>query len=398
MTLSPRPADPKIAHERRETKTMNINVLARPAALAVLGALAVAACGGSSGTSGSSSRLSTPRPVAVATGNPTQPVTLQESGSTLVLPYLQKMVEPLQADYPNIKLAPSGGGSGKGISDAIAGTVQLGGSDAYLSDAQAQQNPDLLNIPIAISAQAINYNLPGVDNLRLSGSVLADIYMGKITKWNDPAIAKLNPNIHNLPAQTIVPVRRVESSGDTFIFTSLLSATSRAWQDGPGFGTTIAWPAVPGELTATGNPGMVQVCKQTPGCVAYIGVSVENTALQEGLGEALLQNKAGNFVKPTQQTITAAVNARAATIPNDLRASLIYAPGAQSYPIVNYEYLMVKEHQSDPQVALALRTFLTWAIDPSKGASSTNLAAVNFVALPSTVIPKVKAAIAKIGG
>jgi phosphate transport system substrate-binding protein len=377
---------------------MNTSVLARLTTLVILGALAVAACGGSSGTSSSVPRSSTPRPQAVATGNPTQPVTLQESGSTLVLPYLQKMVEPLQADYPNIKLAPSGGGSGKGISDAIAGTVQLGGSDAYLSDAQARQNPDLLNIPIAISAQAINYNLPGIDNLRLTGSVLADIYMGKITKWNDPAIARLNPSLHDLPAQTIVPVRRVESSGDTFIFTSLLSATSSAWRNGPGFGTTVTWPAVPGELTATGNPGMVQVCKQTPGCVAYVGVSVENTALQQGLGEALLENAAGNFVKPTQQTITAAVNARAAHIPDDLRAPLIYAPGAQSYPIVNYEYLMVESRQSDPQVALALRTFLTWAIDPGKGASGANLAAVNFVALPPTVVPKVKAAIARIGG
>ncbi len=377
---------------------MKINVLARPAALAALGAFAVAACGGGSGTNGPSARSSTPRPVAVTTGNPSRPVTLEEAGSTLLLPYLQKMVDPLKADYPNITLAPSGGGSGKGISDAIAGTVQLGGSDAYLSDAQAQQNPDLLNVPIAISAQAIDYNLPGIDNLRLSGSVLADIYMGKVTKWNDPAIARLNPDLHDLPAQTIVPVRRVDSSGDTFIFTSLLSATSSAWRNGPGFGTTVTWPAVPGELTASGNPGMVQVCKQTPGCVAYIGVSVENTALQEGLGEVLLQNRAGNFVKPTQQTITAAVNARAATIPSDLRASLIDAPGAQSYPIVNYEYLMVKSRQSDPQVALALRTFLTWAIDPSRGASSANLGAVDFVALPSTVVPRVKAAIARISG
>jgi phosphate transport system substrate-binding protein len=304
-------------------------------------------------------------------------------------------VDPIKSDYSNVTLAPAAGGSGKGISDAISGTVLMGGSDAYLNDTQAKQNPDLLNIPIAISAQEINYNLQGVTDLKLSGDVLAKIYEGKITRWNDPAIASLNSGA-TLPATTIVPVRRVDSSGDTFIFTSLLDATNTDWHNGPALGTTVTWPAVQGEVTAQGNPGMVQACKQTPGCIAYIGVSVEQTATSAGLGEAQLQNKAGNFVKPTADTIGAAVNAKATSIPDDMRASLIYADGAQSYPIVNYEYLMVKSQQADADTALAIRSFLTWAVDPTKGASATNLQAVNFIALPNNVVQKVRAAINKI--
>lgn len=371
-------------------------LLGRPALVALAGGvMALAACGGTASTGGTPAPTQTAGNVTVRVGNPSKPVTLMEDGSSLLAPYLQKLVDPLKADYSNITLAPAAGGSGKGISDAISGTVQMGGSDAYLSDAQAAQNPDVLNIPIAISAQSVDYNLPGVDSLKLSGDVVARIYMGKITRWNDPAIAALNSGA-SLPATTIVPVRRVDSSGDTFIFTSLLNATNTDWQNGPGFGTTVTWPAVPGEVTANGNPAMVQVCKQTPGCIAYIGVSVRSTAQQAGLGEAMLQNKAGQFVKPEIANIAAAVTARAATIPADLRASLIYADGAQSYPIVNYEYLMVKATQPDADTALAIRSFLAWAMDPTKGATDTNLGAVNFVALPQTVVPKVWAAIAKI--
>ena len=385
---------------RAPTTTLEVSILVNAtrlrAPLAALGlgmALLVAACGGSS--SGSSSSA-TPAPSAsVQTGNPTSAVTLNESGATLLLPYLQQQVPQVKQTYSNITLAPSGGGSGKGISDSIAGTVQMGGSDAYLSDAQAKQNPDLLNIPIVVSSQAINYNLPGVNDLKLTGNVLAQIYSGKINKWNDSQLTKLNPGA-NLPNQAIVPIRRVDASGDTFIFTSFLSATNNDWNNGPSMGTTVTWPAVQGELTASGNPGMVQQAKATPGSIAYVGVSAEKTALDQGLGEAQLQNKAGQYVKPTQQTAEAAANTKGTNLPADLRASLIYQDGAQSYPIVNYEYLLVKSKQADSNTALALRSYLAWAIDPSQGMTPQNLAAVNFVALPGPVQQKVKGQIAKI--
>jgi phosphate transport system substrate-binding protein len=346
---------------------------------------AASSAGGSSGT------------VNLNLGNPASPVTLNESGSTLLYPFLQELVGPLHAKYSNVTLAPGPGGSGKGISDAIAGTTQLGGSDAYLSNSQASGNPGLMNIPVAISSQAVNYNVPGVSNLKLTGDVIAQIYQGKITKWNDQAIAALNPGV-TLPSTTIVPVRRVDASGDTFIFTSFLSATNSAWQNGPAFGTSVTWPAVPNELTANGNPGMVQTCKATPGCIAYIGISSEDAAKAAGLGEAMLQNKAGNYVQPDDSTVGSAVSAGATSIPANLAQPIIYEPGAQSYPIVNFEYIIVKSKQSSADVAQALRDFLAFAIDPSGGSSPNYLAKEHFVGLPSSVLPPVQKAIAGITG
>ncbi|HZT64271.1 MAG TPA: phosphate ABC transporter substrate-binding protein PstS [Acidimicrobiales bacterium] len=367
--------------------------------LAAVGAVALAACGSSSPTSSSTSTTSassnTSNSVTPNIGNPTAAVTINESGSSLLYPFLQELVTPLHTQYSNITLAPAPGGSGKGISDAIAGTVQLGGSDAYLSPGQLTQNPGLMNVPIVVSAQAVNYNVPGVSNLKLTGDILAKIYSGKIVSWSDPAIAAVNSGTR-LPSTKIVPVRRVDSSGDTFIFTSFLSATNTTWQNGPGFGTTVTWPAVPGELTANGNPGMVQTCKATPGCVAYVGVSAESSAQSVGLGEAMLQNKAGGFVQPTADTITAAATAGSANVPDNLAQPLIYEDGAQSYPIVNFEYIVVKSTQSSADLAKAIRTFLSFAIDPSGGSSQSYLSKEDFVALPSTVVPKVKVAIAKI--
>ena len=363
---------------------------------AVVGALLlVAACG-------SSPSASTPTPspggssVSVHTGNPASPVTIQEAGSSLIFPYLQQLTSPLTQKYSNITLSPAAGGSGVGQSEAASGTIDMGGSDAYLTPAQFQQFPGLMNVPIAVSSQAVNFNLKGISTLNLSGPVLADIYMGKVTKWNDQSIASMNPGV-TLPDQTIVPIRRVDSSGDTFIFTSFLSQTSSAWQNGPSLGTTVTWPAVPGELAQSGNPGMVTGLKATPGSIAYVGISVESDALQAGLGESSLKNKAGKFVKSDATTVLAAVQAGAkAGIPDNLAASLIYQPGDQSYPIVNYEYLVVQSKQTDPNKALALRTFFVWAIDPNGGATESNLAAVNFQPLPTAVIPAVKKQINRI--
>ena len=364
---------------------------------AVVGALLlVAACGsGNNGTSSGNHPSGSSNAVNVHTGNPSSPVMIQEAGSSLIFPYLQQLTSPLSQTYSNITLSPAAGGSGVGQSEAASGTIDMGGSDAYLTPAQFQQYSGLMNIPIAVSSQAVNFNLKGVSTLNLSGPVLAGIYMGKVTKWNDPSIAGLNPGV-TLPDQTIVPIRRVDSSGDTFIFTSFLSQTSSPWQNGPSLGTTVTWPAVPGELAESGNPGMVSGLKATPGSIAYVGISVESDALQAGMGEAALKNKAGKFVKSDQTTVLAAVNAGSHSIPGNLAASLIYMPGDQSYPIVNYEYLIVQSRQTDPGKALALRTFFVWALDSNGGATESNLAAVNFLALPGSVVPSVKKQINRI--
>lgn len=372
-------------------------------ALAVIATVAVAACGSSKkSTTGSTTTAVSGSPTTASggspsTGNPSSPVTISEAGSSLLYPFLQVLESPLTAAYSNISLAPAAGGSGKGISDAIAGTVEMGGSDAYLSSSEISAHPGLQNIPIAISSQAVNYNLPGFSNLKLSGNVIAEMYQGKITKWNDPAIASLNPGV-NLPSTGVVPVRRVDSSGDTFIFTSFLSATNQSWSSGPSLGTTVTWPAVASEQTASGNPGMVQTCHTTPGCIAYIGISAESKATTAGLEEAMLQNQAGSFVQPSSATVESAVAAGSSNIPANLAAPLIYESGAQSYPIVNFEYLVVKSTQSSSDVAQAIRTFLSWAISPTGGNSPTYLAKEHFQPLPTSVVPAVQAAIAKIQG
>ncbi|MHB1536830.1 MAG: phosphate ABC transporter substrate-binding protein PstS [Acidimicrobiales bacterium] len=374
--------------------------------LAVAVALLAGACGSSKSTSspttaksigtGVTSGSSNSTSTAGGIGNSSSPVTLNESGSTLLYPFLQELVAPLHQAYSNITLAPGPGGSGKGISDAASGVTQFGGSDAYLSPGQMQKYPGLLNIPIAVSAQAVNYNLSGISNLKLDGNILALIYEGKITKWNDSAIAALNPGV-NLPATTIVPLRRIDASGDTFIFTSLLTKTNPAWASGPAFNTSVNWPAVPGELTANGNPGMVQTCQATPGCVAYVGVSSEAAAKSAGLGEVMLQNKSGNFVQPTAATEEAAVAASTGNVPANLAVSLIYSSGADAYPIINFEYIVVQSKQANPTTAEAVRTFLTFAISPTQGSQTQYLAKEDFVGLPASVLPKVQAAIAKIG-
>jgi phosphate transport system substrate-binding protein len=356
----------------------------------LIGLFTVAACGGSSTPSTTASDSAT-----LNTGNPSAPVTLHEDGSSLLLPYLKELVTPLSSAYSNITLSPAAGGSGKGISDTIAGAVDMGGSDAYLSAGQAQQHPNLANIPIAVSAQDIFVNLPGVSSLKLSGDVLAKIYMGQITTWNDTAISTLNSGV-TLPATPIVPVRRVDSSGDTFLFTSFLSATNGSWQNGPANGTTVTWPAVSSELTASGNPGMVTKCQANPGCVAYIGISAQSAAEAAGLTLVSLENQSGQFLTANPTTMAAAVSAAVSSVPANLAQSLIYQSGAQAYPIVNFEYIIVNTQQSSQATAEAIQTFLAWAISSSGGSQPQYLSKENFIALPSAMIPKVQAAIASI--
>lgn len=329
------------------------------------------------------------------TANPTAPVTITEAGSSLLYPYLQTITPGLSTAYSNVKLSSAAGGSGAGISDAINGTTNLGGSDAYLSPSEFSSNSGLLNIPIVVSSQDVDYNLSGVSSLKLSGSVLAQIYQGKITTWNNQAIASLNPGV-TLPSEAIVPVRRQDSSGDTFLFTSLLSKTDPTWSSTVSYNTKVNWPSVGAEKDATGNAGMVQVCGATPGCIAYIGISSQSKAEAAGLKAAQLQNASGAFVANTPSNVLAAVQAGSSNIPSNLAQPLIYEPGATAYPIVNFEYIVVKSSQSSSSTAQAIRDFLAYAISPTGGSSTTNLAADQFQALPSSVLGPVQTAIASI--
>lgn len=316
--------------------------------------------------------------------------TLTETGSSLLYPlFQQEWIPAYKSVDSSVTLTAASTGSGTGISDAVSGTVDIGASDAYLSSAQVQQDPTMENIPLAISAQTIMYNLPGISqstNLKLSGNILALIYEGKITMWNDKAIQRLNKGV-NLPAKPIVTIRRTDGSGDTFLFTSLLSDTNAQWNKSVSYGTTVSWPALSGQVGAEGNSGIVDALSSTPYSISYVGISYLNSALKasSSIGEAAIRNKAGNFVLPTNATIGAAASVGSQNVPANETVSLIYEPGKNSYPIINFEYAVVNTKQSSATTTAAVKKFLNWAIDPNGGNSSKYLSPVNFLPLPSNV-------------
>jgi phosphate transport system substrate-binding protein len=323
-------------------------------------------------------------------------VKILETGSTLLYPLFNLWVPKYTKLHPNVEITTQGTGSGTGISEAIDGVAQIGASDAYMSNLQVKQHPQMLNIPLAISSQVIAYNLPGVSgHLRLSGPVLAGIYSGRITEWDARPIAELNRGV-KLPHHVIIPIRRTDGSGDTFIFTQYLAFSTPSWASSVGYGTTVSWPPVRTLVGAVGNPGMIQALRQNPYSIAYVGISWLNEILADHLGYAALENRAGRFVLPTRQTIEAAVAALAPKTPADERQSLVYAPGPDAYPIINYEYAIVNAHQSSPQVAQAVAAFLRWAVSPQGGGASAFLNAVHFLPLPKAILPLSLRQIAKI--
>lgn len=314
------------------------------------------------------------------------PVTLKATGSTLMFPLLSAWTRQYSSQSPNVRISIAATGSGAGISQAISGAVQFGASDAYMTDEQMSAHPGMLNIPLAISSQLVAYNVPGLNgaSLKLDGPTLAGIYTGKVREWDDQAIAAMNPGVH-LPHQAIVPLHRNDSSGDSFIFSQYLTFSTDAWEDGPSYGTDIAWPSVRGGKGATGNTGMVKTLAATPYGIAYIGGSFFREVAAAHLGTAMLKNESGKFVSPNPHTVQAAAAQLNARTPKDERLSLVFAPGDESYPLVNYEYAIVAAKQSNPALASALRAFLLWTIDDARGNQARVLDPLHFAALPEYV-------------
>ena len=326
---------------------------------------------------------------------------LQETGSTLLWPLFQLWVPVYRHVAPGVNITTSGTGSGTGISEASNGTVQIGASDAYMSNEQLKQSAGrMLNIPLAISAQQIMYNIPGLGkafHLHLTGNVIGDIYLGRIKYWNAPQIARLNRGV-KLPHLAIVPIHRVDGSGDTFLFTQFMTDTNGQWANSIQYGTSVSWPNVPYSLGANGNQGVVQQAEKTKGSIAYVGISWLDNGLKGGLGEAQLQNKAGGWVLPTSATIKAAASQMIGQTPKDERISLIYAPGKDSYPIINYEYAIIKQRQASASEAAGVKKLLLWAISPQGGNKAVFMTKVHFLPLPPSIYPLSKAQIESIRG
>jgi len=311
---------------------------------------------------------------------------LSETGSTLIYPLFQLWIADYAKVAPDVTLTATGTGSAMGIAAAVNKEAEIGASDAYMSDEQAEQNPEIVDIPVAISAQTVNYNIPDLNDagLKLDGRVLARIYRGRITEWDAAPIVALNPGV-KLPHQPIVPLRRADGSGDTFIFTQFLDFADQDWEDRLGYGMTLKWPDVAGERAVTGNEGMVTALVKTPYSVGYVGVSFHQAMAKAKLGTARLANQAGKFLLPTPETIQAAASELDSRTPPDERLSLVYAPGDDSYPLINYEYVVVSTRQADPKTAAALRHFLLWAVSLEGGNAGTYLDRVGFVPLPDFI-------------
>ncbi len=314
------------------------------------------------------------------------PVTLSETGSTLLYPLFNEWA----ANYTSAKITTQGTGSGTGISDAIEGTVVIGASDAFMTNALLAAHPNMLNIPIAISAQYIAYNLPGLSgvHLTLSGPVIAGIYNNSIQYWDNNSIKALNPGL-DLPHKRIVPVYRSDGSGDTNMFTLFLSRSDSWWNSTVGYGTSVNWPTNNASHGAPGNAGVVSLMQTTPYSIGYVAMTFTSSLESAGLGYAGLVNKAGNVVLPSVQNVSYAANQYLSQIPADGRIGIAFAPGATSYPIATFEYVIVQKTQPSQSVASALKTFLTWAVSANDGSANKYLAPLYLVPLPSSVVSQV---------
>jgi phosphate transport system substrate-binding protein len=330
----------------------------------------------------SSSTASTPKATSTAAALSASGKEISETGSTILFPLFGAWQTAYSTANPAVTITSGATGSGVGIADAGEGLVNIGASDAPLSAADLAKYPGLLNIPLTVAAIMINYNLPGVKSLNLNGKVLAEIYTGKVTTWNDPAIAALNPGA-TLPAKKIVTLHRADSSGATFQLTSYLNAQDPSLWPSTNIGTTITWPSVPGSLSETGNGGMVTGCGSTPDCIAYIGNSYEAKTDAAGLGQASVANKAGKFTTATPSAIAAAL-ASFPAVPAAGAEQLINTSAPTGYPIINYEYAVVKKTQPSAAEASAIKAFLSWIL--SNGDTSKYLSATFGTAIPSSTL------------
>jgi phosphate transport system substrate-binding protein len=269
-------------------------------------------------------------------------------------------------------------GSGGGIRQLIDGTVDFGASDAPMSDEElARAKRPILHIPTVLGAVVVTYNVPGVTQpLALTGDVVADIFAGKITRWNDQRLAALNPGVA-LPPQDILVVHRSDGSGTTYIFSDYLSAVSRTWAASPGKGKELQWPV---GIGGKGNEGVAGQVKQTPGAIGYVELAY---ARQNGLPIGTVKNADGNFVAPSIDAVTAAAAGVAAKLPpnTDFRVSIVNAPGARAYPISSFTYILMDRTARNANRQQELIAFLRWALtDGEKEA-----AALDYAPLPTAI-------------
>jgi phosphate transport system substrate-binding protein len=314
------------------------------------------------------------------------PMLLNAAGATFPYPIYSKWFDVYHTAHPAIQINYQSIGSGGGIRQLLAGTVDFGASDGPMSDDQlAQAKFKILHFPTVLGAVIPTYNIAGVTGeLNFTQKALAGIYLGTITKWNDPEITKANPGV-KLPVDDIVVVHRSDGSGTSYIFTDFLSKASDDWKNKVGKGTSVNWPV---GLGGKGNEGVSGLVKQTPDSIGYIELIY---AVQNNIPYGKVQNAEGKFVKADLAGVTAAA-ASMKDMPEDFRVSITNAPGAKSYPISSFTWLLIPAQISDAGKRDAIKGFLKWMLDDGQKFNE----GLSYAQLPKSVISKEMKAISLI--
>jgi phosphate transport system substrate-binding protein len=316
---------------------------------------------------------------------------LTGAGATFPYPVYSKWFDEYRKLHSDVQINYQSIGSGGGIRQVTEGTVDFGATDGPMTDQQladfrAKRGFDVLHFPTALGAVVPVYNLPGVSgSLRFTPEALAGLFLGTITRWNDPAIAGPNPDVR-LPAADVVIVHRSDGSGTTYVWTDFLSGVSPAWQQRVGRSTSVNWPV---GLGARGNEGVSGLVKQTRGALGYVELIY---AVQNRIPHGSVRNPAGVFVRASLASVSAAAAGAAAQMPDDFRVSITNAPGRDAFPISSFTWLLVPARVADPVKRKVLTDFLAWML-----ADGQKLAeALGYAKLPPEVIAKERLAIAKV--
>jgi len=308
---------------------------------------------------------------------------LNGAGATFPYPIYSKWFNQYHQQHPDIEINYQSIGSGGGIRQVTAGTVDFGASDGPMTDQQlADAKFKILHLPTVLGSVVPAYNIPGVKGeLKFTPDVIAGIYLGKITSWNDPAIGKANPGV-SLPNQPIVVVHRSDGSGTTYIFTDYLSKVSAEWRDSVGKGTSVRWPV---GLGAKGNEGVAGMVRQMEGAFGYVELIY---ALQNNITFGSVKNAAGEFVKASLDSTTAAASSMK-SMPADFRVSITNAPGKNAYPIASFTWLLIPVDWKDKTKQKVIVDFLSWMLDQGQ----TMTADLNYAPLPDGVKQKEREAV-----
>lgn len=318
-------------------------------------------------------------------------VLLNGAGATFPYPMYSKWFDVYNKQHPNIQINYQSIGSGGGIRQVLAGTVDFGATDGpmnpdQLKEFQEKRGTQILHFPTVMGADVPTYNITGVaGDLKFTPEALAGIFLGKITKWNDPEIAKVNPGV-KLPAQDIVVVHRSDGSGTTYVWVDYLAKVSEEWKTKVGVGTSVNWPV---GLGGKGNEGVSGLVKQTPNSIGYVELIY---AVQNSMAYGLVRNSSGVFVKASLEGVTAAAAGAAKNMPDDFRVSITNAPGKGAYPISSFTWLLVPQTISDASKRQAIVGFLRWMLGDGQKMAGT----LEYAALPKEVVQKEVKAIALI--